>query len=128
MHLKEDAMPIRLPRTTSQLPRDLFRKDSDLDVMVSVADDAATQCKFGAEATVNVAWQMLKRACPDYKATMLTINDQNQVGVSILCASGERDARPFRFECQFCRVSQFSVNGVFTGDLIPVTALLHQSA
>ena len=119
-------MAIRIPN--SKLSPALFRRGSDLDVMVAVSDDAVQNRKFGADATLNVTWQLLRKACPDYKACMVTVGADGCLQPSLLCKSGEGDGHPYRFDCANCRVSQFSRSGFFTGEIVPISALLSQQS
>jgi hypothetical protein len=116
-------MSFTVPNTSRKLSPALLQRGSDLDQMVSVADEATRQHKFGAEATLNVTWELLKQACPDYEACMITTTVQGTLAPSVMCTSGQTDGRPYRFDCQTCRVSQFSRGGFFTGEIMPASAI-----
>jgi hypothetical protein len=96
----------------SYLPRELFRRDSDLDRLITIAGDSAADGTFGAANTVTVTRGMLRRLCPDYRPG-------RAIDLDVLCGSGEADGRALRLECRTCLVSQFAPSGTFCGDLVP---------
>jgi hypothetical protein len=96
----------------SYLPRELFRRGSDLDRLITIAGDSAADNTFGATATVAVTRGMLRRLCPDYRPG-------RTIDLDVMCGSGEADGRALRHECRTCLVGQFSTSGEFFGDLIP---------
>jgi len=97
----------------SYLPRELFRRGSDLDQLITIAGDSAADSTFGAAATVAVTRGMLHRLCPDYRPG-------RTIDLDVMCGSGETDGVAFRPECRTCLVGQFSTSGEFLGDLVPV--------
>ena len=103
----------------SCLPRDLSRRGSDLDRLITIAGDAAARGTFGAADTVAVARSMLHRLCPDYRPS-------KACQIDVLCGSGEDNGQPFRAGCGICLVGQFTAAGKFLGDLIPMSALVTQ--
>jgi hypothetical protein len=96
----------------SYLPRELFRRDSDLDRLITIAGDSAADGTFGAANTVTVTRGMLRRLCPDYRPG-------RAIDLDVLCGSGEADGCALRPECRTCLVSQFAASGKFCGDLVP---------
>jgi len=96
----------------SYLPRELFRRDSDLDRLITIAGDSAAEGAFGAATTVAVTRGMLHRLCPDYQPG-------RTIDLDVLCGSGEADGCALRPECRTCLVSQFARSGTFCGDLVP---------
>jgi hypothetical protein len=101
------------------LPRDLSRRGSDLDRIITIAGDAAARGTFGAADTVAVARSMLHRLCPDYRPS-------KACPIDVLCGSGEDNGQPIRTGCGICLVGQFTAAGKFLGDLIPMSALVTQ--
>jgi len=95
----------------SYLPRELFRRGSDLDQLITIAGDSAADSTFGAAATVAVTRGMLHRLCPDYRPG-------RAINLDVLCGSGEANSVAFRPECKKCIVGQFSTSGAFLGDLV----------
>ncbi len=73
----------------SRLPRDLSRRGSDLDRLITIAGDAATQGTFGAANTVAVTRSMIHKLCPDYRPS-------KACQIDVLCGSGEDNGQPFR--------------------------------
>ena len=102
----------RIIAQRSHLPRELFRRDSDLDQLITIAGDSAADGTFGAAATVAVTRGMLHKLCPDYRPGQA-------INLDVLCGSGEADGVAFRPECKKCIVGQFSTSGAFLGDLVP---------
>ena len=94
------------------LPHELFRRDSDLDRLITIAGDSAADGTFGAANTVTVTRGMLRRLCPDYRPG-------RAIDLDVLCGSGEADGCALRSECRNCLVSQFAASGKFCGDLVP---------
>jgi hypothetical protein len=116
-------VPLRIPNNVSA---ELFLVNSELDLLVTTANDALDAHKFGAKGILKVTQNMLKKACPDYCPSTSTENDT-------LCKSGEIDGTAFRAECNKCRVSQFSASGFFSGEIqvsitdsgfIPISVLI----
>jgi hypothetical protein len=106
-------------RTIAQkscLPRDLSRRGSDLDRLITIAGDAAAQGTFGAADTVAVTRSMVRRLCPDYRPSKACQMD-------VLCGSGEDNGEPIRTGCGICLVGQFTAAGKFLGDVIQMSAL-----
>lgn len=95
----------------SHLPRELFRRGSDLDRLITIAGDAAADNTFGAANTVAVTRSMLRKLCPNYRPGSV-------IELDVLCRSGEADGRALRPECRRCLVSRFSASGMFCGDLL----------
>lgn len=101
----------------SDLPRDLFRRGSDLDRLITIAGDAAAEGTFGAADTVAVTRSMLRRLCPDYRPS-------TACQIDVLCGSGEDNGKPSRSGCGKCLVGQFTAAGKFLGDVIPMSAIV----
>jgi hypothetical protein len=101
----------------SSLPRDLSRRGSDLDRLITIAGDAAAQGTFGAADTAAVTRNMLRKLCPDYRPSKACQTD-------VLCGSGEDNGRPIRTGCGICLVGQFTTAGKFLGDVFPMSALI----
>ena len=101
----------------SSLPRDLSRRGSDLDRLITIAGDAATEGTFGAANTVAVTRGLIHKLCPDYRPS-------KACQIDVLCGSGEDNGRPFRSGCGMCLVGQFTAAGKFLGDVIPASALV----
>ena len=79
-------------RTVAQrscLPRDLSRRGSDLDRLITIAGDAAAEGTFGAANTVAVTRSMIRRLCPDYRPS-------KACRIDVLCGSGEDNGQPIR--------------------------------
>jgi hypothetical protein len=93
------------------LPRELFRRDSDLDRLITIAGDAAADGTFGAANTVVVTRSLLRKLCPDYRPGTV-------IDLDVICGSGEADGCALRPECRSCLVSRFSASGMFCGDLV----------
>jgi hypothetical protein len=103
----------------SNLPRDLSRRGSDLDRLITIAGDAAAEGTFGAANTVAVTHGMLHRLCPDYRPS-------KACPIDVLCGSGEDNGQPIRAGCGICLVGQFTAAGKFLGDLVAMSALVTQ--
>ena len=101
----------------SCLPRDLSRRGSDLDRLITIAGDAAAEGTFGAADTVAVTRSMLRRLCPDYRPSKACPTD-------VLCGSGEDNGQPIRTSCSICLVGQFTAAGRFLGDVIPTSVIV----
>jgi len=101
----------------SCLPRDLSRRGSDLDRLITIAGDAAANGTFGAADTVAVTRSILRRLCLDYRPS-------RACHIGVLCSSGEDNGQPFRSGCGICLVGQFTAAGMFLGDVIPTSALV----
>jgi hypothetical protein len=101
----------------SSLPRDLSRRGSDLDRLITIAGDAAAEGTFGAADTVAVTRSVIRRLCPDYRPS-------KACHIDVLCGSGEDSGQPFRTGCGKCLVGQFTAAGKFLGDVIPTSALV----
>lgn len=101
----------------STLPRDLSRRGSDLDRLITIAGDAATESTFGAANTVAVTRSMIHKLCPDYRPS-------RACQIDVLCGSGEDNSQPLRSSCGICLVGQFTAKGGFIGDVFPVSALV----
>ncbi len=101
----------------SNLPRDLSRRGSDLDRLITIAGDAAADGTFGAANTVAVTRNMLHKLCPDYRPS-------KACQIDVLCGSGEDDGKPFRPSCGNCLVGQFTAAGKFLGDVISTSTLV----
>jgi hypothetical protein len=101
----------------SCLPRDLSRRGSDLDRLITIAGDAAADGTFGAADTVAVTRSMLRSLCPNYRPS-------NACQIDVLCGSGEDNGKPFRSGCGICLVGQFTAADMFLGDVIPMSALV----
>ena len=101
----------------SCLPRDLSRRGSDLDRLITIAGDAAAGGTFGAADTVAVTRSMLRRLCPNYRPSEACQFD-------VLCGSGEDNGKPIRTTCGVCVAGQFTAAGKFLGDVIPTSALV----
>jgi hypothetical protein len=99
------------------LPRELSRRGSDLDRLITIAGDAAAESTFGAADTVAVTRSMLRRLCPDYRPS-------NACQLDVLCGSGEDSGQPIRAGCGICLVGQFTAAGKFLGDVIPISAIV----
>lgn len=99
------------------LPRDLSRRGSDLDRLITIAGDAAAQGTFGAANTVAVTRGMIRKLCPEYRPSKAS-------QIEVLCGSGEDSGRPIRTGCGVCLVGQFTAAGKFLGDVIPTSALV----
>ena len=102
----------RTPVQRSRLPRDLSRRGSDLDRLITIAGEAAAEGTFGAANTVAVTRGMLHRHCPDYRPG-------RAIDLDVMCGSGEIDGVALRPGCKRCIVGQFSTSGEFLGDLAP---------
>jgi hypothetical protein len=113
---------IQLSRRSSQLPVELRQKNSDLDVLITLAGDAVDAGHFGAASQVRVTRRVIRQNCSSYRPSNAEEN-------SVLCGSGEKDGTPIRGnECFNCRAGQFSASGFFAGDLISITAAPPQSS
>ena len=109
------AKGLFIPRTNSQLPAELCRKGTDLDVMITLAGDGdEAKSVFGFSTVVRTTRRMIKQNCSLYKPSRAEGRELN-----ILCLSGEIDGTPFRgSQCFECRAGQFSKNGVFIGEIV----------
>ena len=96
----------------SDLPRELFRRGSDLDQLITIAGDSAADGMFGAANTAAVTRSMLRKLCPDYRPG-------RAIDLDVMCGSGEADGCALRPDCRACLVSHFSTSGMFCGDLVP---------
>jgi len=105
-------MPMLIPNGVS---RELLRKDSDLDKMVTIAADAVEHNRFGADSTLKITRLLLRQACPNYATC-----DYDP----LICHSGQKDGQPLQKECLRCRVSDFSSSGYYSGEIVPVGALI----
>jgi len=109
-------MPVRIPNLVS---RELLRKDSDLDKMVTIAANAVDLKQFGADSTLKITRHLLHQACSSYAPC-----DYDK----LICHSGQRDGKPIQQECLHCRVSDFSASGFYSGEIVPVQALIMSTA
>jgi len=101
----------------SCLPRELSRRGTDLDRLITITGDAAANGTFGAAETVAVTRSMLRKLCSDYRPSKACQTE-------VLCGSGEDNGQPIRTGCGFCLVGQFTSAGMFLGDVIPISALV----
>lgn len=107
---------VRTPRHVSQLPKELTRPNSNIDVFITVAGESADNRTFGFRDNVRTAQQLILRQCHLYQPS--EVSDSN----AILCSSGEDDGNPRRgSDCFKCRAGQFSAGGFFTGEMTDVT-------
>lgn len=103
---------VLIRRASVQLPAELVNRRSDLDVLITLAGDGVDNRTYGFESTVRVARRVLRQNCSSYRPSQDHPND-------VLCGSGEKDGEPvLGSTCFKCRVSQFSQNGFFTGEVI----------
>jgi hypothetical protein len=110
-------MPSKVSRRAKQLPRELFQRDSDLDVLITIAGNAAAKRSFAFTSTVKTTRKLLRNDCPNYLPSLSSPNE-------VLCRSGEEDGTPYRAgsDCFRCRAAQFSANGLFIGEMTTSSA------
>jgi hypothetical protein len=107
---------IRLPRHAQQLPVELVQRNSDLDVLITIAGDSTEKRTFGFESTVKITRRVIHQNCSSYRPS--TSGDN-----AVLCRSGEDTGNPYRGEaCFSCRAGQFSKSGVFIGEMAEASA------
>ena len=103
---------VRVARQSYQLPRELTRPNSDIDVFLTVAGDSADKRTFGFQQNIKTAQYLMKRNCGFYGPS--EASDSN----AILCSSGEADGSPrCGSACFVCHAGQFSASGFFTGEM-----------
>jgi hypothetical protein len=96
---------------TNRLPAELRQRNSDLDVMITLAGDAAEKRSFGFDATVKTTRRLIRQNCPSYRPSTSSDFD-------ILCRSGEDTGDPYcGSKCYMCRAGQFTASGMFTGEV-----------
>jgi hypothetical protein len=105
------ANGIRIRRPAQKLPIELVQRNSNVDLLITLAGDSATNRTFGFESMVKTTRHVIRQHCSGYQPS-------SQSPFDILCKSGESDGNPSRGSlCFNCRVSQFSANGFFTGEM-----------
>ena len=103
---------IALPRRADQLPIELTQRNSDIDVMITIAGDSTERRTFGFQSTLKVTRRLIHQNCDSYRPSTTSVD-------AVLCRSGEDTGNPSRgATCFKCRASQFSASGLFTGEVI----------
>jgi hypothetical protein len=104
---------IKLSRPQNALPVELRQRNSDLDVLISLAGTAAENQSFGFQSQVRVARRLIRQNCSSYRPS-------TAFAEAVVCGSGEKDGTPAKgSQCFTCRAGQFSQSGFFTGEEQP---------
>lgn len=102
---------LKLSRPMNALPVELRQRNSDLDVLISLAGTAAEKQSFGFQSTVRVTRRLIKQNCNSYRPSTAFTE-------SVICGSGEKDGQPVKgSQCLTCRAGQFSQSGMFIGEM-----------
>ena len=111
-----DSHRIALPRKAKQLPKELTQRNSELDIFIRVTGDSADKRSYGFQSNIQIARRLIRQNCSSYRPSKVDAH-------RLLCNSGEASGNPkLGSTCHKCRVGQFTDSGLFTGEVIGVSA------